>query len=235
MYQTRILGVQITSVNWTWSVVLNIYLKKLKWLIINLFLFDDTDLLLFVLEFHVFFRTIVVLLFFLISFSIYFAFEFFFLAKMTKRYILQKKLTSNSQIYLPYLSSFLICASWFEAMKMKITDGRVQKSTLKFKLSWFVYYILYRIMNMNNIFTWKPQNLGCCIGENLLKHIWLQPGCCVSHLNTPLKQISFLRNRFSKKSENYFENPNTYLFVAINASAESADNEHSENEIDCPP
>ena len=64
---------------------------------------------------------------------------------MTKRYILQKKLTSNSQIYLPYLSSFLICASWFEAMKMKITDGRVQKSTLKFKI--VMICLLYLISN----------------------------------------------------------------------------------------
>lgn len=119
-----------------------------------------------------------------------------------------------------YLSSFAIWASSLAVTRMKITDGRVQKSIWN---KGFFYYTGLTVICS----TWKPQNLGCCIGENLLKHNWLHPGWFVSQRKLPFK----CSNYFGIKSFISITN----LLIWINITAHWTNNKQPENKVDQPP
>ena len=78
--------------------------------------------------------------------------------------------------------------------------------------------------------TWNDQNLGCDIGENLLKHMAWQPGWLVSHRNTPLI-ICFVTVTWYES----YRWRNNYLFVTIDLWSDHQDNKSAKDEINRPP
>ena len=132
-----------------------------------------------------------------------------------------------------YTSTFFIWASWLTVTIMKMNDGKRQNINWNWVIR--ISYTLYNLYKPAKIYremshTWNDQNLGCDIGENLLKHMAWQPGWLVSHRNTPLITCYVTVTWYES-----YRWRNNYLFVTIDLWSDHQDNKSAKDEINRPP